>query len=338
MAAQSRGPSSGRSEIRSGAEAGGQSAAGQSAPGARENPLVALSDGLAGAVERAGRSVVAIHARPRIPASGVLWRPGVVVAAHHTVRRDDDITVTLDGGRTVPAQLAGRDPSTDLAVLTLEGADTPPADLGDSGALRVGHMVLAVGRPGEAVTASLGSVSATGGAWRTWGGGSIDRMLRLDLGVYDGFSGGALADVEGRVVGLNTSGLVRGGAVAIPVSTVSRVVDQLLAKGRIARGYVGLGMQPVRVPAALARQLGLDADAGVIVLSVEPNGPGDRAGVLVGDVLVALDGTPVHDTSDVLAALGPDTVGRAVPARVIRGGVITELAITVAERPRGGGR
>lgn len=325
MAAQSKGPSGGRS-------------APQGAGGARDNPLAALSDALAGAVERAGRSVVAIHARPRIPSSGVLWRAGVVVAAHHTVRRDDDITVTLEGGRTVPAQLAGRDPSTDLAVLTIEEASGTPADLGDSDALRVGHMVLAVGRPGEAVTASLGTVSATGGAWRTWGGGAIDRMLRLDLAIYDGFSGGALADAEGRVVGLNTSGLVRGGAVALPVSTVSRVVEQLLAKGRIARGYVGLGMQPVRVPPPLARQLALDTDAGVIVLGVEAGGPGDRAGVLVGDVLVALDGTPVRDTSDVLAVLGPDTVGRAVPARVIRGGALADLTITVAERPRGGGR
>jgi S1-C subfamily serine protease len=325
MAAQSRGPSAGRPEY-------------QGAEGTRDNPLAALSDALAEAVERAGRAVVAIHGRPRIPSSGVLWRPGVVVAAHHTVRRDDDVTVTLDGGRTVPAQLAGRDPSTDLAVLTLEDRDAAPADLGDSDALRVGHMVLAVGRPGEAVTASLGAVSATGGAWRTWGGGAIDRMLRLDLAIYDGFSGGALADVGGRVVGLNTSGLVRGGAVALPVSTVSRVVEQLLAKGRIARGYLGLGMQPVRIPAALARQLGLDTDAGVIVLGVEADGPGDRAGVLVGDVLVALDGTPVHDTSDVLAALGPDTVGRAVPVRVIRGGAVQDLTITVAERPRGGGR
>jgi S1-C subfamily serine protease len=306
-----------------------------------EGPLVALSDALAAAVERAGRSVVAIHARPRIPSSGVLWRPGVVVAAHHTIKRDEEITVTLDGGRTVPAQLAGRDPSTDLAVLTLQNdegaiAGAAPAHLGDSSALRVGHLVVAVGRPGDDVTASLGAVSATGGPWRTWGGGAVDRMLRLDLAIYDGFSGGALADVEGRVVGLNTSGLLRGGAVALPVSTVSRVAEQLLAKGRIARGYLGLGMQPVRLPESLARKLDLDGDVGAIVLSVEPEGPGDRAGVLVGDVLVALDGRAVRDTSDVLAALGPDTVGKPLAARVVRAGALRDLTLAVGERPRGG--
>ena len=302
---------------------------------AAERPLVALSNALADAAERVGRSVVAVHARSRIPSSGVVWRPGVVVAAHHTVKRDEEIGVTLDGGRTVAAQIVGRDPTTDIVVLSLAAdAGAAAASLADSEALRVGHMVLAVGRPGDEITASLGAVSAAGGPWRTWGGGAVDRFLRLDLAIYDGFSGGALADMEGRVAGINSSGLVRGGAVALPVSTVNRVVDQLLAQGRIARGYIGLGMQPVRLPEALARRLSLDADGGSIVLGVQPGGPGDAAGVLVGDVLVTLDGTPVHDTSDVLAVLGTDTVGRTLTARLVRGGELVELRIAVAERPR----
>jgi S1-C subfamily serine protease len=307
-----------------------------------EGPLVALSNALAEAAEGVGRSVVAIHARPRIPSSGVLWRKGVVVAAHHTVKRDEEIGVTLEGGRTVAAQLVGRDPTTDLAVLSVAddagATEARPATLADSEALRVGHMALAVGRPGERITASLGAVSALGGPWRTWGGGAVDRFVRLDLAIYDGFSGGALADVEGRVAGINSSGLVRGAAVALPVSTVNRVVDQLLSKGRIARGYVGLGMQPVRLPEALARRLSLDGEGGAIVLEVQPGGPGDAAGVLVGDVLVTLDGTPVHDTSDVLAVLGTDTVGRTLSAKVVRAGELVELRVTVAERPRMGGR
>jgi len=214
------------------------------------------------------------------------------------------------------------------------GADDAAA-LGDSDALRVGHLVLAVGRPGDDVTASLGTVTAAGGPWRTWAGGAIDRMLRLDLAIYDGFSGGPLVDAAGRVVGVNSSGLVRGGAVAVPVATVNRVVDQILATGRVARGYLGLGMQPVRFPEALARSLGLDADVGAIVLSVEPGGPGDAAGVLVGDVIVSLGGAPVRDTSDVLAALGPDTVGRPLAARVVRAGALRDRELTVGERPRG---
>lgn len=302
-------------------------------------PLAALSDALAASVERAGRSVVAIHARPRIPSSGVLWRPGVVVAAHHTIKRDEEIAVTLDGGRSLPAQLVGRDPSTDLAVLSLQRDDGQgtPATVADSDTLRVGHLVLAVGRPGEAVTASFGAVSAAGGPWRTAWGGAIDRFLRLDLAIYDGFSGAAVVDVEGRVAGLASSGLVRGGAVALPVSTVNRVVDQLLASGRVPRGYLGLGMQPVRLPDALVSRLGLAGDGGAIVLMVEPGGPADRAGILLGDVLVALGGEPVRDTGDVLAALGTDTVGQELSARVVRGGELTELTVVVTERPRGGG-
>lgn len=303
--------------------------------------LVALSDDLAGAVERAGRSVVAIHGRPRIPSSGVHWRTGVVVTADHTLKRDEEITITLAGGRTVPAQIAGRDGSTDLAVLTFDAAaagDPATATTGDGALLRVGHVVLALGRPGDGdVTASLGVVSAAGPAWRTWRGGEIDRFVRLDVSIYDGFSGGAAVNARGEVVGVNSSGLARGSAVTVPAATVNRVADQLLRGGRVARGYLGAGMQPVRLPERLTRSLGLTSDAGVIVLGVEPGGPADAAGILVGDVLVAFAGAPVRDTSDVLAALGPDRVNTAVTARVVRAGAVLDVPVTVGERPRSEG-
>ncbi|HST61653.1 MAG TPA: S1C family serine protease, partial [Longimicrobium sp.] len=184
--------------------------------------LQALSDGLADAVERAGRSVVAVHGRRRIPASGVVWRPGVIVMAHHTLERDEDLTVTLEGGATVPATLAGRDPGTDLAVLRFEG-DEPAAEQAEGTALRVGSLVLAVGRPGRSVTATLGAISSVGGEWRTRGGGRIDRVVRLDLAIHDGFSGGALVRADGRVLGINTSRLARGAPITLPAVTVDRV-------------------------------------------------------------------------------------------------------------------
>ena len=302
--------------------------------GGASGPLVALSNDLAGAVERASRSIVAIHARRRIPSSGVHWRPGVIVAANHTVRQDEDITVTVHGGRTVPATLAGRDPSTDLAVLRLDATDLGPAELGDSANVRVGHLVLAVGRPGDDVTASLGVVSAVGGEFRTWAGGTIDRFIRLDLSIYDGFSGGALVDGAGKIVGLNSSGLARGMALTIPGATVERVTTQLLERGHIARGYIGLGMQPVRLSEGQASKLGLERAGGVLVMSVEPGGPGERSGIFLGDVIVALDGTPVTDTSDVLAMLGADRIGRTLRARIIRGGAETQVTLAVGERPR----
>lgn len=294
--------------------------------------LQALSDGLADAAERVGRSVAAVHARRRIPASGVVWRPGVIVAAHHTLERDEDLTVTLAGGATVPATLAGRDPGTDLAVLRFEG-DTAPAECADASALRVGSLVLALGRPGVSVTASLGAVSSVGGEWRTRGGGRIDRLVRLDLEIYDGFSGGALASAGGRVLGINTSWLARGAPITIPTSTVDRVADQLLERGYVPRGYLGLGGQPVRITQA-NRGAGGAGETGVMVISVAPGGPADRAGILLGDVILSFGGAPVSDPGEVLGLLAAQGVGAEVPVRLLRAGSVVDAAITVGEYPR----
>jgi S1-C subfamily serine protease len=304
-----------------------------SSTGAATGVLAALSDDLATAVERAGRSVVAIHARRRIPSSGLVWRPGVVVTASHTVTRDEDITLTLPDAGTAPATLAGRDETTDLAVLRTDAAGLLPAERAETTALRAGNLVLAVGRPGTSLTASLGVVSAVGAEWRTWQGGRIDRFVRLDLAIYDGFSGGPLVEAGGRVVGINTSGLARGMPLTIPASTVDRVADQILAGGRLGRGYLGLASQAVRLPEALRQALKLTGDFGLVVVNVEPGGPAERGGVLLGDILVALDGMPVTDPRDVLAALTPERVGQAIKARVLRGGQPTEVSITVGPRP-----
>ena len=295
--------------------------------------LLALSQNLADAVEKAGRAVVAVNARHRIGSSGVHWRSGVIVTADHTVRRDEEITVTLPDNRKVAAKLVGRDSTTDLAVLKLQDVDLPTAEIGDAESLKVGHMVLAVARPGESgLSASWGVVSAKGGAGRNWCGGQIDSFLRLDLSLYPGFSGGALVDASGTVVGINTSG-PRNMVLAIPVDVVNRVIETLLEKGRIARGYLGLGMQPVVFPDTLKSALNLSSAGGVIVVNVEPNGPADRAGVLIGDVLLEFDNTPVSDTADVQAVLSPESVGKTFRVQMIRGGARVEVAIAVSERP-----
>jgi len=303
--------------------------------------LLGLSNDLAGAVERAGRSVVAVNARQRVSASGIHWRAGVIVATDHTVERDDEITVTLPDGRSVPATLAGRDPSTDIAVLRLRDADLasaiPAADLGDASSLRVGTLVLAVGRPGDGgLGASMGVISSAGGPWTTYRGGQIDRFVRPDLTLYPGFSGGPLVDAQGLVVGLNTSALSRNQGLTIPVSTINRVVDALLTTGRIARGYLGVGFQPVRLPDTMKASLNLPSNEGVIAVTVEPNGPAEASGMMIGDVLIALDGQPVANTDNIQALLGPERVGKAVAARVVRGGAIADLNVTVGERPQRG--
>jgi S1-C subfamily serine protease len=295
--------------------------------------LLAFSNNLADAVEKAGRAVVAVNARHRIPSSGVHWRSGIIVTADHTVRRDEEITVRLPDNRTVPANLVGRDSSNDLAVLKLQDVELPTAEIGDTRSLKIGHIVLAVARPGESgLSASLGVVSAKGGAGRGWCGGQIDQFLRLDLTLYPGFSGGSLVDASGNVVGINTSG--RGNMVlGIPVDVVNRVIDTLLEKGRITRGYLGLGMQPILLPDRLKNTLNLSSNGGVIVVNVEQNGPCDRAGVLIGDVLLSLDGKSVSDTGDVQTMLNPESVGKTIKVQIIRGGTLVEVAIAVGEKP-----
>ena len=185
--------------------------------------------------------------------------------------------------------------------------------------------MLALGRrDGNGVSVGMGIVSAVDGAWRTWFGGHLDRLIRPDIGIFTGFSGGSLVDGAGRVVGLNTTGLSRGSGLTIPASTVSRVVDELLLSGHVRRGFLGVGFHPVRLP---------EGRAGLVILSLEPNGAAARAGVQIGDILVSLAGQPVADTDDVQAHLGSDRVGKPVAACFLRGGTPITLEITPDERP-----
>lgn len=294
------------------------------------NALLSLSNELAGAVERVAGAVVAVNARPRLPSTGVHWRPGIIVTADHTVRSDEDITIARPDGRTVAASLIGRDPGTDLAVLRVQDTDLPAADLGDPGSLKVGHSVLAVG---YGPRASWGIVSALGGRWHTWRGGEIDQLLRLDLTLYPGFSGGPLVDIQGRVVGINTSGLSRQLELAIPVSTVARIAAELIDKGRVSRGFLGVGLQPVRLPESLRRTLTAAPEVGLIVVSVHPDGPAAKSGLLLGDVLVTLDDITVGAPEDVQAVVGARPVGSTVTATILRAGAPAEMRITVGERP-----
>jgi S1-C subfamily serine protease len=293
----------------------------------------ALSQELSGAVERAGRTVVALNARRRIPSSGVVWRPGTLVTANHTLEHEE-ITATLPDGRTTPVFLTARDPSTDLAVLKLEGVDLPAAEAGDLSSVKVGHVVLAVARTSEGGDrAALATIGVLGAAWRSRGGGLLDRTVRLDANLHPNFSGGPVVDKQGRVLGIGTSGLSRYSTVVIPASTVSRVINELVTRGHIARGYLGLGMYPLRLPANLQASLNLAGESGIMVVAVETESPAEKAGIMIGDVVVALDGSSVRDTDDVQSLLGGERVGKPVSATIVRAGSLKELTIVVGERP-----
>jgi len=299
--------------------------------------LLTFSQSLAKAVERVSPAVVAIDARPRVATSRIVLRDGVIVSTNHTVRRNEEITVSLGDGRRLPASLVGRDVSTDLAVLRVEdhalGID--PVATTSHEELAVGNLTLAVGRihRERGVTATFGIVSALGDKWRTWRGGEIDRLIQPDVSIFIGFSGGALIDVEGRVIGLNTTGLARGAGLTIPASTVNHVVDALLEHGRIARPYLGVSLQPVALPAELRSNLNLPNESALLVLSVEADAPAGRAGMTLGDVLVTLDGAPVADTDDVQTVLNRSQIGQTISATILRGGEHHEITLTLAERP-----
>jgi S1-C subfamily serine protease len=298
-----------------------------------ENALVALSNELAGAVERAGSAVVTVNARPRAASSGVHWRSGIIVTAEHTVKHDEEITIVGPGGGSIPATLVGRDPGTDLAVLKADLKNSVAEFAQDQ--LHPGNLALALGRSADSgVNAAMGVISAVSGSWRTWRGGMMDQYIRLDITLFPGSSGGAVINTQGKVIGIATNGLSRIAGLAVPVSTVNRVVDELLTKGHISRGYLGVGLQPIAIPGSLAKQLKLAGAGGVIVLSVEPGGPAEKAGLFIGDILVAINGKPIQDTDDVQGVLEPGFVGKAVAVTLIRGGVLTDASITVGERPR----
>jgi S1-C subfamily serine protease len=298
--------------------------------------LETLSDDLAASVDRITPAVVAIHARRRIPSSGVIWRNGLVVAADHTVQKDDAIDVSLSGGRVVQGQVVGRDPSTDICVLRLDGEHAPASI--DVAPFRVGQVVLSIGRPGSESTATLGLVSAVGPAWRTARGGRIDQFVRLDMSVYDGFSGSPVLTAAGRVAGLCTSGLTRGGAIAIPSATVERVVSALESSGGVLRrGFLGIGTHVVPLPEAIRSRVepvgGRVPAVGLMVVSVQSGTPADRAGILIGDVLVGLGEQAMEDPKDVFAALGPESVGRELTATLVRAGQPITLTLVVDPHP-----
>jgi S1-C subfamily serine protease len=258
-----------------------------------------------------------------------------VVTTEATVKRDADLTITLPDGRRVPAKLVGRDPGTDLAALSIEAGLLPVADRADSTRLKPGHLVLALARLGESgIRVSFGAVSAVGDRWRCWKGGEIDQWLQSDLSLYPGFGGGPLADSTGAVLGINSGGLSRPLATTVPGSTVDRVLDHLTTRGFVARGWLGVAMQPVRLDSALRSRLGVEQQGALVVLSIEPDGPAASGGLLIGDVILGLDGRVVEHPEAVLEFLGRDSVGRTIQLDLVRGGARTRLDLVVGERPR----
>ncbi len=304
-----------------------------------DNKLSDFSAQITKAVETAGVSVAAIDARPRVATSGIVWREGVIVSTNHTIRRDENITVAFADGRTSAVTLVGRDSGTDLAVLKIDDEEIAKslktAEISETTELKAGNIVLAVGRTSaeDGAAASFGIINRVSGAWRTWRGDEIERLITLDLSIFLGFSGGALINADGKILGVNTSAFGRGMALTIPSETVNRVVEAILTKGGVSKPYLGIGTQTVPISENLRQKLSLEQTGGLMMLTVEADGAAEKAGVLIGDILLSLDEKQTLDPSDVQAALWGKQAGDTVKAKILRGGEITEIEIVLGERP-----
>ena len=295
--------------------------------------LSELSSQLASAVETAADSVVAIHARRRIPSSGIVWREGVIVSASHTVRRQSDISITLPTGESARASIIGRDAATDLVALRVDSAGLRAISRAEPQNARVGSLVLAVGRPGGSASASFGIISSVAEGWRTWQGTRIDRVLRLDLAIYDGFSGGPLITPSGGgVIGIDNSTLARGAPLALPATIVDRVLDELLARGHVRRPFIGIAVHPVPLGPAVVAQHQLSAEAALVVVSIAEGTPADAAGLTVGDVLIEANGQPLVRPTVLFDALMGVAEGGSLELKRLRGNHSSIVTVTPVDR------
>ena len=291
-----------------------------------------LSKSINETIEAVQDSIVTVHGGGRSTSSGVVWRPGVVVTVRQGLRRSDSLQVA-HRGEPFAATLAGTDAGTDLAVLRIDAGTTKPATTTNTQSVRVGELVLAVGRSSLGdISASAGIVARLGSAWRTWRGGQMDRLIRPDLQLYVGQSGSALVNEGRQVLGINSSALARSAVITVPAATIDRVVDAILERGHVPRPFLGAAMQAVPVPEAQRAHFGEGVDEALLVLHVEPNAPAASGGILVGDLLLSVDGHAVHNVHEVQHRLSSLKVGDPVVIGVVRGGVKMDLKVILADR------
>ena len=286
-----------------------------------------LSNDIAALVEKASKSVVRVDARRGRAGTGIVWDTGLVLTANHVVEQEEDIQVVADD-KSTKATLVGRDPATDLALLKVEGLSAPAMPRGKVDELRPGQIVLAIGRPGS-LKATFGTISAVSSSWRGWRGSEIEHLIQTNAPLYPGFSGGPLVDVDGRAIGMNSWVFGRGDGRAIAMDVAERVIASLKADGRIRRPYLGIGTQEVALPEpvkAKAKQ-----DSGLLIVAVEPQSPADKAGLMQGDTLVALNGTTTSSLEDLYSGLRKAKVGATQTVRVVRAGELKDLQVTVGE-------
>jgi S1-C subfamily serine protease len=296
------------------------------------NPLQALSSQIQRLVDGASASIVSVRSHRRSVASGFAWKPDIIVTASDALEADDDISVVTADGKTIEAKFAGRDPTTDIAVLRLAESLPVSAPLSLGGDISVGQMIVAVGRGKDGVIANLGCVSVASGPWQSRRGGRIDKLIRLDVRLDRHSEGGVVVDAEGRVLGMPVFG-PRHRTLVIPAATIDLIAPKLLADGRIRRGYLGVGLHPIRLDETAAALRSSPDRRATMIVSVDPDGPAAKAGVLLGDILLSFDGEPVAGLRGLFARLSPDSVDKPVALTLLRAGQVANAQLTVGASP-----
>jgi len=295
-----------------------------------------LPTGLADAVERVAAGVVGLATRRRGLAAGVIWRPGLVLTTVTAIGRTDKVQVIQADAQAVVGEVRGVDLATDLALITVPTPELASVERHSTPPLRVGDVVFAVGRDASGqVHASFGHIGATGGAWRTWRGGQVDRLLRLDGGLYAGLVGAAVADARGQLIGIASPAHSRQHGVVLPVASLERIAGQLVDHGRVMRGYIGIAAQPVALSPAM-QSVAANATTALLVAGIGDASPAARAGLLVGDIIVSANERAVADVETLRELLDAERIGTRLHLHLLRGGQPMELGIDIAEHHRAG--
>lgn len=291
--------------------------------------LQKLSEELSAAIEKASQSVVLVQGR-RFPASGVVWKKNLVVTTDHSLPRSNEVQIRTASGEIISGAIAGRDPATDVAIIQ-SSKDLQPMEFSKT-SLNAGQLAIVLGRAnGGRVLSVLTMISGTDNNYKNWRGGTFDQFIRLDTAPFPGFSGSALLMPNGTIAGINTAAFSRHFGLTIPGSNIERLVERIQTKGTIGRPYLGLMMQPVRLPEKFRKEAG--TDIGLLLIGTENGSPAEQAGLAVGDIVVGLNGKTVNSIEELHDVLTAESIGTEIKVTILRGGKIENVQTKVGERP-----
>jgi S1-C subfamily serine protease len=301
---------------------------------APEFDLQSYSTAISGLVEKAGAYVAAIKSAPYRVTSGVIFREDLIAVNNHLLKREGKIPVHLPEGEAAEANIVGRDPAIDLAILQVPGAHWATPETEEDSALRAGALAVVVGRTLDAgLSASAGILGAVGGPRRSWRGGELDRFLRLDVNLYPSQAGAAVVSAAGRFVGMATPAILRHSALAVPMGTLHNVAQEMLSGGGIQQGYLGVGLQPVSLPEHLRSKSPLAGETGLMIVSIEPGTSAEKAGLQLGDIFIAVGGASLTHVESLMGALRGKSIGKPVLFSILRAGEVTSVEIEIVARP-----